>query len=458
VRDVGALRRFRARDPERSVAATIAGLARDEPQHPPLYYALARVWGGLRPDAGVAEAGRWLRWLGVGLGVLALLAMAWLARELFDDRRVRAIAIALCAVSPFFVLYAKEAREYALLAGLVAASSAALLRARRTGTRRAWVGYALLAAVGLYTSFNLVPMLAAHGAFVLARERRPTRGLGAFALALAGAGALFVPWAARLAAHFDAFEASMAWSSEIVVPRGELLEIFALNLSRPLIDTGADAIDGPGVAAAVAVGLFALAAGLASLRRARSEAAALIVALLVVPAAALLGPDLLGGGIRSMSARYLVPSLLAVILAVAHGLGSRGPVRPTRGLLAVALVVFSMASAVAMSRARAPWTKGVSRSLPAVARALDAGPPPLLVANRERHHPGNVLALTTMVRDRTRLQLLSTVEDYALADHDGAVYLFSPSPRFCAELEASAGVSVVPVVQDLHLSLYRVSP
>lgn len=453
------LRRFRARDPGRSVGATIAGLARDEPQHPPLYYALARLWGGLYGDAGVAQAGLWLRWLGVGFGVLSLVAMAWLARELFEDRGARAIAVALFAVSPLFVLYAKEAREYALFAGLVAASSAALLVARRASSGRAWAGYALLTAAGLYTSFNMVTVIAAHGAFVLARERRPSRELGAFSLALGGAALLFAPWAWRLVARYGAFEASMAWSRDIVVPRAELLEVFALNLSRPLLDTGADGIDGAGVALAVSIALVALGGGLVSLRRAPRESTALIVALLVVPAAALLVPDLIGGGIRSMSARYLVPCHVAVVLAAAHGLGaSRGPWPRARSLAAVAVVVFGLASAIAISRAKTPWTKGVSRSLPEVARALDAGPPPLLVANRERHHPGNVLALTSMVRDRTRLQLLGTVEDYALADHDGAVYLFSPSPRFVDELEASAGVAVVPVVRDLHLSLYRVEP
>ena len=109
-----------------SVLALIADLAQHDPQHPPLYYVLAKVWVDFLGDSVYA-----LRTLSVLFSGLGLLAMYWFVRELAASRRAALTAMLLMGVSPLFILYGQEAREYALWTLTLLVSSAALLRALR---------------------------------------------------------------------------------------------------------------------------------------------------------------------------------------------------------------------------------------------------------------------------------------------------------------------------------------
>ncbi|MBO6935447.1 MAG: hypothetical protein JJ863_10750 [Deltaproteobacteria bacterium] len=502
VRPITELREARVLDPDRSALDTAIGLARDEPQHPPLYYAAARAFGSVvtAPDVtGAAKKLRWLSWL---CSLLAIAAMGWCAREVFggrrsavDDRksgvgdrkpvvgdrssasasesesasvlRPRVLAaVALFAVSPFHVLYAQEAREYALWTAFVLASTAALLRARRVASLGSWLLYAILQVIGFYTSFAMLTVAVAHALFVGVRDLPRVRAdanvrrsfVHAFGAWLLGA-VLFLPWALLLLEHWEAFRASMAWSRDIAIPRSEVLATFGLNLTRPFVELGADELS-LGVAVVGCFVLTTLAAGLTTLRR-RPEALALVVALFVAPLFFYLVPDLVGGGIRSLSARYLIPSLLALQLAAAAMVPTEVDSltradRRVRTFALAALLMLGVFGSVRAARSPAPWTKGISRPLPAIAAALEPYPGALVVVDHERHHPGTILTLSGMLADTTQVQLLPTVEDYELADHPGPVFLLDVSPRFRDELRASAGVTITPVSEHLHATLYRV--
>ncbi len=108
-------------NPDLGIDATLNALI-SRPEHPPLYYLLARLWAGLFADPVVA-----LRSLSALFGLLLLPAVYWFARELFGDPRVSWMAVLLAATSPLFLLYAQEARQYALWCLLTALSGAALL-------------------------------------------------------------------------------------------------------------------------------------------------------------------------------------------------------------------------------------------------------------------------------------------------------------------------------------------
>ena len=112
--------------PGTSVLTLITDLARHDPQHPPLYYVLAKVWVDLFGDSVYA-----LRMLSVLFSGLALLAMYWFVSELAASRRAALLAMLLMGVSPLFILYGQEAREYAFWTLTLLLSSAALLRALR---------------------------------------------------------------------------------------------------------------------------------------------------------------------------------------------------------------------------------------------------------------------------------------------------------------------------------------
>lgn len=158
--------------PGKSIVDTVQSLALEDSQHPPLYYGLVRLWAE-RFGASVAT----VRSLSVWLSLLLFPAVYWLCQELFYSCRpeprgrsfatlTATLAIALIAVSPFHLLYAQEAREYALWSGLIALSSAAWLQGLRCNTVWSWATFTLLLCFTLYThplTLFLVMVYGVHG-------------------------------------------------------------------------------------------------------------------------------------------------------------------------------------------------------------------------------------------------------------------------------------------------------
>ncbi len=109
---------------------TIKGLATEEPQHPPLYFLLTRIWLQLFGNSRLST-----RSLPVIGSLLAFPAIYWLCLELFSSPLVGWLAVALVAVSPINLRYAQEVRQYSLWTTLVLLSCATILRAIRQPTK-----------------------------------------------------------------------------------------------------------------------------------------------------------------------------------------------------------------------------------------------------------------------------------------------------------------------------------
>ena len=444
-------------DPSATALDTIAGLARDEPQHPPLYYVLAGLhvrWFG--------DSIRALRALSAVFGLLALPAMWWLCRELFPRQlRVRQMGTALLALSPYFVLFSTEARDYALWGLWILVTSAALLRALRVSEQTperslgAWALVSATLTLSLYTSFSMVWVIAAQVLFVILRDRRRWRRESWMAAAAMGVAALlFLPWALILRTHWDAFRASMEWSRVIAIPRSELLGSLLLNASRPFVDVGPTAV---GVERLLVAGVVTLAIGaLVALAREAPPGRGLVLGLTLIPLGFLLVPDLIFWGIRSLPGRYLAPCWLAVLIAVAWALGRDGPQPRGRTAVFGVLLLLAVASNAQGWGQITAWHQPISSALPTAAVLVATADDPLVVGNREAHHGGNLLALALRVPPSTRLQFAPLEEDYVLADHPGTIYLFSPNDPFRKRLEEQFGVTTRPVFATQHLWLWEV--
>lgn len=447
--DVEDVMRFRRHDPERSVLDTVRGLAQDEPQNPPLYYVLARLWVGACGDDPGA-----LRCLSALFSLLALPAMYWLARELFRSKRAAWASVALLSLSPFFILYAQEARAYSLWSVFILASSAALLHAcpkDAAGRRSGWALYIAFITLALYTSLSTLIVIAAHAAFVFFRGAKR-----AWALSVGAALLLFTPWAIWLVRHDDAVRASTAWSSEIVVPRAELVGHLALNISRTLVDLSADYDRPAGYLPAIfGTALFIFACG-ALVRAGDTRAKTFVLPLVLVPIFLLFGADLAFGGIRSLSSRYLVPSWLGLVLTLGFAMELVSS-KSRWGIFASGLVgLVALSSAAYLSTKESVWTKGVSEHLPEVAAMIREANEPLVIGNRERHHPGNLLALSSMLAPGTKLQVITAVaEGYSLPQWSGDVFLWSPIDELRERLERESGREAWLLFEDEHISLWR---
>jgi mannosyltransferase len=149
-----------ARLSERTVDLIIEGTASDI--HPPGYYLLLHYWRAIFGHSEFA-----LRALSAVAGLALVLFTYLLGRQLFG-KATGLMAAFLGAISPFAIYYSQEARMYALLAALAAASTYLLLRilnlqslvsSKRTVT---FVAYVLIAAAGLYTQYAFPFILLVH--------------------------------------------------------------------------------------------------------------------------------------------------------------------------------------------------------------------------------------------------------------------------------------------------------
>ncbi len=186
-----------ARIAERTLDLIVEGAAGDI--HPPGYYLLLHYWRALFGQSEFA-----LRSLSVVAGLALVVFTYLLGRRLFG-KATGLIAAFLVALSPFAVYYSQEARMYAFLAVLSAASTLATCRLR-IADRRSWIAtlaaYVFTCAAGLYTHYAFSFILLAHNLFFLLRwlatDRRSSlrwRFAMAWLAAQMAVLILFLPWA-----------------------------------------------------------------------------------------------------------------------------------------------------------------------------------------------------------------------------------------------------------------------
>ena len=224
------LQKYQRPNPETSAIDTIKGLAQEEPQHPPLYYAIARFWAqwfGSSPTA--------MRSLPVLFSLLVFPCIYCLCIELFYSSIVGWVAVVLIAVSPIFIRYAQEARQYSLWTVMILLSSVVLLRAIRLKTKFSWIAYAVTVALSLYCHLLSGLVFIGHGIYVFTSERfRPSKTFTAYLLASSFGILTFTPWLAVIVINHKMLFATTDWT-KAPLPFLSLLKAWSLYLSRIFI-------------------------------------------------------------------------------------------------------------------------------------------------------------------------------------------------------------------------------
>lgn len=397
--------RFQQPDPALGWTETLRALT-EHPEHAPLYYLLGRLATGLPLDPVTA-----LRGTSAVFSVLLPLAAFWLMRELFGRGPSAWVAAALIAVSPLHLLYAQEARQYALWTLLVLAASAALLRALRGNQSGDWWLYGCLLTLGLYSHllFALVlPVHAAYGWLVGgAASGSLWRPLGLpirrWLLAVAVAIALFLPWIIVLLSGLDSAANHTEWMERAIGAQRNLLS-WGRHITRAFLDIS-PAQEPPSATLAllpplaVAVGYYLWC----SPRPQRWLLALLTLAYLGI----VLGPDLLLGGSRSLHVRYGLPALLGIQLMVAWSIGAalqRGPRARAIGAAGLALLLlFGLWSQWRIQHAERWWSKQFSADNIDVARIVNAFERPLVAVSPSGVAEGELISLAYHLDDHVRI-------------------------------------------------------
>ncbi|GAC1617021.1 MAG: hypothetical protein NVS4B5_07510 [Vulcanimicrobiaceae bacterium] len=420
----GDVARFVVPGADRSLASTVKSLVDEDPQHPPVFYVMEGAWSHVAGAGSLA-----MRSLAVALSLLALPLIFALALELFGTRTTAWIATALFAVSPFFVLYAYQAREYGLFAATVALASVLFLRARRLGGRGRWAAYGAAVALGCYTYLFFAFALVVHGIVALTDLRRRPRAFGAFLLSALAGVAAFLPWLRVFVDHRATAAADVDWATS-AYPLAYIAAKWAFFSAGTFFDL--EYLDSRFAVVALAVLVLEAVALVELVRRGPARSALFVVALGATAFVALAIPDLVLHHRFSTIPRYLVTTWMALVLAVAAWFGRRPDSRITR-LGFPALVCAALAASATSSVAGSWWENNGSRAVPAAARYL-AAHPGTVVAGFAEEFP--LLDLALMVAPQGHWIGYMPGQAPPLEHSIGTTYLLSPSSETRARLAA----------------------
>lgn len=127
---------------------------------PPLYYMLLHFWLVLGEDEFT------IRLLSVALGLISIVGVYVLAKQLFNER-VGLLSALLLTISPLHLWYSQEARMYMLVLTLGLYSAYFMLLALRKGQRWQWLAYILSTALAMNTHYFILFLAAFENLYVL---------------------------------------------------------------------------------------------------------------------------------------------------------------------------------------------------------------------------------------------------------------------------------------------------
>jgi uncharacterized membrane protein len=388
VTDVAELRQLlhpAAVEPQRHLSATVGGLAAEEPQHAPLYYAAAHEWIRLFGNSTAA-----MRSLSAVIGLAALPVAFWFCFELFGTTSAAWIGVALFATSPVLVLYSQEAREYSLWALAIFFLGASFLRAARLGRAADWALYAAALIFGLYVSSQCAILAAGQAIYLVARERSRPRALLFPALAMLAGFACFSPWLLIMAKGADQIHRGMATLLSTKYSASHILRTFVADFRVDFLDF--NQVKSARLNALLLVPVLALVgyAAYVLCRRSEPRVWGYIVVTAVATTLPVILPDLLFSGSRTANVRYLFPLIVDVDLAVVYLLylklvQVRMPAATTWGTarwqaLFVAILACRFASLAVSSQADTWWNKFDEKSI-AVAKIVNSTGRAVLVSD-----------------------------------------------------------------------------
>ncbi len=391
------LQKYQQINPDRNLTDTLHSLAKEDPQHPPTYYILARYWAQWFGTSVTA-----MRSLAALISLLVFPAIYWLAWELFESSAVAWMAIAIFAISPYHILFAQEARQYSLWTLTTILSTAALLRATRATDENQspirlvyhWTIYVLATAMGFSTHLLFVCVAAAHTIYItIIANWRDIKTFIPYYVAALLAFTISIPSLVNAVERFDQIRSTTVWAQQTNLLR--LVTRWVGSVTIAFFDIGIDgSANSAQLAFLIPVSLIILALvgyAIYFLCKQTPTGAWLLILLVIATTALFLAvPDIFQGGRRSTNPRYLVPCYVGIQLAVAYLLSTKlspnldnSKEQKWWKVAIIALFSAGIISAGVSSGADSWWNKGSGwlRADLEVARIVNAASNPLIVSD-----------------------------------------------------------------------------
>ncbi|MCW5312928.1 hypothetical protein GTQ43_03405 [Nostoc sp. KVJ3] len=453
--------KFQISNIEKGLIDTINSLETEDPQHPPLYYLIARFWVGIFGNSVTV-----IRSLSAFISLLIFPSIYWLCRELFKASVwVSEVAIALMAISPIHLVYAQEAREYILWIVTILLCSASLLRALRLESKGKahilnWGIYTVTLALTFYTFLLSGFVAIAHGIYVIATAKfRLTGTVKAYLFASLAGFLAFTPWILVLIDNSLQFASSTDWA-KMQFPLEILIKSWLLQLSRIFIDLNFgfentfSYIITPIFLSFIGYSIYFLC------QRTNYKIWFFIVTLIVIPALPLVLPDLIFGGIRSLSERYLLPSYLGIQLAVTYliatQLNNESLIRRRIGQTIMGLIIIcGLVSYGVNSQAETWWSKVISYGNPQIAKIINQATHPLLISDDLGINYGNIFSLSYLLQSKVQFQLIKGQTIPNIPDEFTDIFLLNPSDIWRKQIETSYKYKTFVVYSDNNYLLWK---
>jgi len=446
--------------PEKGWIDTIKSLAIDDPQHPPMYYLMGRFWVQLLGNSITVTV---IRSLSSCLSLLVFPCLYWLCLELFGTSLVGWVANAFLSISPFHILYAQEAREYVLWTVTILLSGAALLQALRLQTKLCWGIYTATLILGIYTFLFTGLVAIGHGIYVVVTEGyRWSKTVKAYLLASLAGIIASTPWLFVLTTNWLQFQLTTSWMETIKIPPLVLIKIWGLHLTRLFVDfdLGLDHpftyLVPPFFLILVSYSIYVLCC------KTPKQTWLFIITLICTTAIPLMGADLIQGGVRSASSRYLIPCFLGIQLSVAYLLATQmmngnSLKQKLWQILTAVLISVGVVSCAISSQSQTSWIKVVSYHLPQVASIINQTNHPILISNDFGINWGNVFALSYLLKPNVQLQLVVDSNIPKIPNGFSDVFLLNPSDPLKHGIEKYYQSKIQSVFGDEHISLLKLS-
>lgn len=435
------LQKYQEIKPNSTLSDTLNSLATEDPQHPPLYFILARFWLQLFGNSLTTN-----RLLPALLSLLSFVFMYLLAKELFGSGTIALLATALYAVSPIHILFDQTARQYGLLTTEVIASSFFLLKAIQFP--KYWLAYIASTILGLYSHPFMVLTTIGHGLYLFGLGLKKLqlwshlfRYLGSIALSFV----LYIPWIAVMIANSERGLSATNWtamkSNFLNLVKGWILNFGAILLD---FDFGSNNLDNPWtyLVKLPAIGLIFWGIYLVC-SRTPVVISWFILTAIFVPFLLLAIPDVLFGGIRSVVPRYLLNSFPGVQLAVAFALHQMLLKQQTFDNIIFSLVfTLSIFSSSLNSLSNTSWTKDISYYNGQVIKIINASSSPIIITDMADSFSKmpHLLSLSYNLDPKVRLFLLKSppnpeLVQQAVQNAKGDIFTFEPSRQLKQTLE-----------------------
>ncbi len=449
---------------ERGFFGTIKSLAVEDPQHPPLYYLMAHLWMQWFGNSVAA-----IRSLPAFISLLVFPCAFWLCLELFNSPLTGWIAVAVIAVSPFHVLFAQEAREYSLWTVMILLSSATLLQALRVKTVYSWGIYALTLTLSLYSFLFSAFVALGHGIYVIGTESfRLSKTVIAYLGATVIGFIAFLPWIWVVIKNYERLNDSTSWMTEAKIPLLQLANLWAKNIGIIFFkSTQFDNIFLLLILSIIGYSIDFICP------YSSKRIWLFIITLFGVPALALIIPDLIYGGQRSVMARFLIPCYLSIELAISYLIATgitpnpkivltnrqvaknaksgtkrkfqflsrfyvnkitfkQIRIRQQQFWLLVMIVIFTggVISSAIFTESEVPWTKLKNYNDYKVARMINGASSPLVVvSNYQSRYDSNVsylFSFSHLLDAKVKLQLVNGKDIPQIPNGYSDVFLYNP--------------------------------